>query len=158
MKEETFNLVIELLEAIHQDSQFIDEDQLDIIQALEDAGVPQMELDRTVEWLSEFSRTNMQRTVNQPSTHSVRVFSAQERQKITSQARQWIIQLENLGIINTILREQIIERVMACDFDEVSVTHTQWIAYLVLAHYGNEQSAWLTDIIMPSHHESVTAH
>ena len=158
MKEETFELVIELLEAIHQDNQLIDEDQLDLIQALEDAGVPQIELDRTVAWLNEFNRVDMQRTVNQPSANSVRVFSAEERQKITSEARQWIIQLENLGIINTILREQVIERVMACDFDEVSVTHTQWIAYLVLAHHGNEQSAWLTDIIMPSHHESVTAH
>jgi len=158
MKEETFNLVIELLEAIHQDSEFIDEDQLDLIQALEDAGVPQIELDRTVEWLNELNRIDMQRTVNHPGANSVRIFSTEERQKITCAARQWIVQLENLGVINTILREQVIERVMACDFDEVSVTHMQWIVYLVLAHHGHEQAAWLTDIIMPSHHESVTAH
>ena len=158
MKEETFNLVIELLEAVHQDNQFIDDSQLDLIQALEDAGVPQIELDRTVAWLNELNQTDMQRTFNQPSANSIRIFSEEERQKITSDALQWIIQLENLGMINTILREQVIERVMACDFDEVSVTHTQWIAYLVLAHHGSEQSVWLTDIIMPSHHETITAH
>ena len=160
MKEETLNLVIELLEEIHKQKDYFDDDQPHLIEALEDVGIPEFELDATLRWLDDFSTKAKGGTlINQPQHNSVRIYSAEELRKIDVESRQFLSNLENLGIINTILREQIIDKVMSCEFNPVNITQTRWITYLVLANQEQEDdSPWLSDIIMLPQDSAQLAH
>ncbi len=73
------------------------------------------------------------------SASSTRVFSPEECDLMDAEARNCLIKLENVGILNPVTRERVIEQVMALRKKGVGNSLVKWVAYLVLsAHPGQD--------------------
>lgn len=82
-------------------------------------GCPEPEIERVFDWLDAFKHSPKCLKVK-PSSHSLRIFSLDERAKLSKGAQGLIWMLEEKNIINPTQREQIIQQAML--FDETKLT------------------------------------
>ncbi|MGM0516461.1 MAG: DUF494 family protein [Pseudomonadota bacterium] len=82
-------------------------------------------------------------------TESFRVYSDEEQAVLDMDARGFLMQLEQIGVLSTSARETVIERAMALGEDDIDVERLKWIVLLVLfAKPGEEQAfAWMEDLV-----------
>lgn len=66
------------------------------------------------------------------NTHAQRVFCSAEIDKITPEARGFILQLEQRGLIDAVMRELIIDRAMALETAPILAVEIRAIANMVL--------------------------
>lgn len=94
-------------------------------------GCPEPEIDRVFDWLDEFN--NVPEALNTaPSSHSLRIFSSDERARLSKRAQGLIWMLQEKGIIDASLREQIIRQAMLLDQSRLSREDIGRIALVAL--------------------------
>lgn len=107
-------------------------------------GCPEPEIERVFDWLDEFNNTAKTFSAT-PSNHALRIFSPDERAKLSQHAQGLIWMLEEKGIIDANVREQIIHQAMSLDQDELSREDIGRIALiaLYLRPDGEASFTWL---------------
>jgi Smg protein len=149
MKETVLDLLMFLFENYMEDEdRFPPHDQRAGLQLkLLEAGFDHDEIEHAFGWLEGVLEQGNSNGAEQ--TGAFRVYSDEEQAVLDVDARGFLMQLEQIGVLSASARETVIERAMALGEDEIDVERLKWIVLLVLfAKPGEEQAfAWMEDLV-----------
>lgn len=138
MKENVFDIIIYLFENYLDDEYGFVPDPEAIRTELLEAGFPQSEVNKAFEWLESLT----QQQDIKSAAPSFRVFSAEETAKLDTECRGLLIFLEQSGILTPASREQVIDRLMAFQDDEISLENLKWVVLVILFSRPDEETAF----------------
>lgn len=117
----------------------------DIVEQLIEDGFEADEIDAAFSWMERLSLSdgdhNDGRQMVQP-TH--RVFTGEEAMQISSEARGFLVRLRALGILNDELQEEIIDKAVRLNEDEVSLREIKALTALTL--FSRSQADWHREV------------
>ncbi len=164
MKENVLDLLMYLFENYIYDEPDTTPDRDALSDSLEEAGFSANEIDRAFAWLDELAQQRQlaagDQSGNQPGAsmptfpnneppRSCRIFNLEEIQRMDLDARGLLLYLENMGVLDPISRELVIDRLMALDADEVSMDDVKWVVLMVLFNQPGQEAnyAWMEDLM-----------
>lgn len=114
------------------------------------AGFEQSDIDRALAWLLDLNDLQEGDMLKVPSKYSVRQFTETEMRKISPESRGFLYQLTQMGVIDTRLREILIQKLMVLDEEEISLDDMKWVTLMAIFNKpGCEaESVWLEQLIL----------
>jgi Smg protein len=109
---------------------------------LERAGFGRHNVERALDWLADLAG---ERSRPDMSSRALRVFSAEELERISTSCRGYLLQLEQQGILSPLQREIVIDRLVALDCDkdseEIDIDRLKWLVLMVLSSQPGQEQA-----------------
>ncbi len=117
--------------------------QPEIEDVLEHAGFDDGDINRALIWLDDLVLL-CDDADDVPLTHvpGVRVASPEEQQFLSLECQSFLIQLEQLGILDDYSRELVIDRAMALANGAVSLDSLNWVVQMVLYNLPGREYAY----------------
>ena len=146
MKENIFDVLMYLFENYLED-EFDTLPDSDVIRTeLLEAGFEQIEVSRAFDWLESLS---IRRSIKPTVTTTFRIFCSQEERILDLECRDFIMFLEQTGILTPENREIVIDRIMALENEEISLDKLKWIILMVLLSQPDDEVAFsrMEDIV-----------
>lgn len=141
MKENVFDVLMYLFENyLYDEEPQPDRDSLE--SELFEAGFTQAEIHKAFDWLDGLAESRRSSIRSIDSGLSLRVFTADEMQRLDADCRGFILFLEQVGILVPTSRELVIDRVMALEDDEVDLDTLKWVILMVLFGQPGEEEAF----------------
>jgi Smg protein len=153
MKENVLDILMYLFENYFSEELEEEPDPQTLETELVEAGFEHPKVQKAFTWLDALvdgDESSESLTAMPPaSPGSVRIYTDQEQQKLSSQARSFLGFLEESGVIDAGLRELVIDRIMALDSEEIDTEELSWVLLMILYHRpGNEAAyVWMEDMI-----------
>lgn len=146
-----FEILMFLFENYMDGSVALNADQDTIFSELEQAGFSRNEINRALDWLDGLNE--VQESVQAgPSlnSHAIRYYSAEETEQIGKDGRGFLLYLEQLGVLDAMTREIVIDRLMALDHREIDLGRIKWVVLIALFNQPDKKSALslLQDMIL----------
>lgn len=121
-----------------------------IVLELERVGFDRFEIDRALDWLdglNEFQEAVQSQT---PSTLSIRHYLPEETERLGIEGQGFLLNLEQMNILDPATREIVIDRIMALDLREVDLGRIRWVVLMALFNQPDKRSALslLQDMIL----------
>jgi Smg protein len=111
---------------------------------LERAGFGRHNVERALDWLADLAGERSRPDIDSTQP-SLRVFSADELERISTSCRGYLLQLEQEGILSPLQREIVIDRLVALDTDrdgdEVDIERLKWLVLMVLSSQPGQEQA-----------------
>lgn len=149
MKETVLDLLMFLFENYMEDEDRFppQNERAGLQMKLLEAGFDHDEIEHAFAWLEGVLEQGSESGPERD--HAFRVYSDDEQMMLDVDARGFLMQLEQIGVLSPSARETVIERAMALGEDEIDVERLKWIVLLVLfAKPGEEQAfAWMEDLV-----------
>lgn len=142
MNETVLDVLMYLFENFSEQDYDQAPDQVVLRDELLQAGFGELEVDRALDWLEELAATDAQPFANKPAQRSVRLFSARELARLDADCRGYIVYLEQVGILNPVQREVILDRLMALDSLDIDVEQVKWVVLMVLFSQPGQEAAF----------------
>jgi len=117
----------------------------DIVEQLLEEGFEADEIDAAFSWMERLSFEDAHPSTAQglaQPTH--RVFTGEEVLQISSEARGFLIRLRTLGILDDDLQEEIIDKAVRLNEDEVSLKEIKSLTALTL--FSRSQADWNREV------------
>lgn len=146
-----FEILMYLFENYMEGGVALNADQDTIFSELEQAGFHRSEIGRALDWLDGLNR--VQETV-QSSPHlpsrAIRFYTPEECEQISTDGRGFILYMEQLGILDSMTREVVIDRLMVLDRREIDLGRIKWVVLIALFNQPDKKSALslLQDMIL----------
>lgn len=149
MKENVLDVLMYLFENYMDEGPEFNPDQETLAAELSQAGFPNGEINKAFSWLEGLATSRAQNPTIGGKQHSVRFYSREEQDKISLQARGFILFLEQSAVLDPETRELVIDRVMALEAEEIDLEQLRWVILMVLFNQpGQEQAyAWMEDLV-----------
>ena len=150
MKENVLDVLMYLFENYYMDDEvehYPDRESLHV--ELLEAGFPHGEIDKAFDWLEGLSARQDQPDRTPQTDHAIRLYTAQECERLDVEGRGFLMFLEQMGVLTAASRELVIDRVMALDADELDLTQLKWIILMVLFNEPGQEAAyaWMEDLV-----------
>lgn len=116
-------------------------DRVTLKQELERAGFPAGEVERALCWLEELASDPSRSEPSSPN-RAIRVFSAFEQARLDTDCRGFLVHLEQVGILSSVQRELVIDRLMALDGDDIDLEKLKWVVLMVLFSQPGQELAF----------------
>ncbi len=137
MKENVLDVLMYLFENYMSDDIEFDTDEESLRVELQEAGFQSIEISKAFEWLEGLvALQDFPEKLPLVNTSSLRVYTAEEADKLDLDARGFLMFLEQTGVLDHNTREMVIDRVMALDEDEIDIEQLKWVTLMVLFHGG----------------------
>jgi Smg protein len=118
MKESVLDVLMYLFESYVESHDEPEPNRLELKQELGRAGFHDREIERALDWLDGLNSSG---ATNAPKTTAFRVFDAAEQERLDAVSRGYLLQLEQIGILQPAHREIVIDRLLALDNEEIDV-------------------------------------
>ena len=146
-----FEILMYLFENYMDGSVALNADQDTIFSELEQAGFHRSEIGRALDWLDGLNR--LQETVEigaESGSRAIRYYSLEECEQISTEGRGFLLYLEQIGILDPMTREVVIDRLMALDYREIDLGRIKWVVLIALFNQPDKKSALslLQDMIL----------
>ncbi|WP_322972707.1 DUF494 family protein [Vibrio ostreae] len=143
---------------IHSDAELqVDQDELE--EELVRAGFHQKDIYKALHWLEELAalqQTDAQSAIATSSPTSVRIYAAQEMERLDRESRGFLMFLEQLKVLTPETREMVIDRVMGLETNEFELDDLKWIILMVLFNVpGNENAYTLMEELLYSKEQGI---
>lgn len=140
MKETVLDVLMYLFEN-YQEGELSDcGNQPNLRDELIAAGFPVEEVAHAFSWLDGLAQQRQLPIVFGPSG-ALRVYAAEEMEKLSTECRGFIMYLEQLGILAAPTRELVIDRLMALT-EEIDLERVKWVCLLVLMNDPDAEDAF----------------
>ena len=139
MKESVLDVLMYLFESYVESQDEPEQNRHELKQELGRAGLHDREIERALDWLDGLNASG---AANAPQTTAFRVFDAVEQERLDARSRGYLLQLEQIGILQPAQRELVIDRLLALDNEEVDVEQTKWVVMMVLFSQPGQQEAY----------------
>jgi Smg protein len=151
MKRTVLDVLIYLFENYMDGEGGLSTDSEGLKTELKAAGFGERQILKAFDWLQALAR--QQEEGGQPRMArggSLRVFTAEEQEKLGCEARGFLLYLEQVGVLDDRNRELVIDRVMALEADEIDLDQLKWIVLMVLFNQPGQEEAffWMEDLVM----------
>lgn len=152
MKETVLDVLIYLFQNYMDGDSEITSDQESLTEELMAAGFSENEVDKAFDWLEGLTTLpehKLGRDGQQPK--SMRIFAPSEQARLSVECRGFLIFLEQTGILDSISRELVIDRVMALESADIDLDHLKWVVLMVLFNQpGQDTNNWIEDLVLES--------
>lgn len=155
MKENVLDVLMYLFENYMDDETEDQPDQESLKLELLRAGFPNGEIDKAFDWLEGLAAVqDVQPYQSGIPAQSVRIFTKLEMEKLDVEARGFLLFLEQVGALDPISRELVIDRVMALE-DLIDLDQLKWIILLVLFNQPGQEAAfaWMEELVFDDQQE-----
>jgi Smg protein len=80
----------------------------------------------------------------------VRIYTGDEMGRLDTRCRGFLIFLEQVGVLDGLSRELVIDRVMALEDEEMDLDQLKWVVLMVLFNQPGRESAyaWMEDLVI----------
>ncbi len=150
MKNDVLDVLMYIFERFQDQEYVIIDEASKLTEELKEVGFSGNEIDSALVWLDGLMdvREQADETIPTVTATSTRIFCDQEKRVFNKQAQGFIYQLEQLGVLDPITRELVIERIMALDIPDVELEQVKWITMMVLFNLPGRESAcaWFENI------------
>jgi Smg protein len=140
MKETVLDVLMYLFESFVDSEDDPEPNRNELKEDLERAGFGDRQIERALDWLDALNTTEVVRTA--PQSAAMRIFDSAETEKLDARARGYLLQLEQIGILEPAQRELVIDRLLALDNEEIDVEQTKWVVMMVLFSQPGQQDAY----------------
>jgi len=156
VKDNVLDLLIYLFENYLQIDDEPRPNRATLKRELEKASFAEADVERALEWLDGLSREQVGK-VAQATARAVRIFSKHEAWRLDTDARGYLLYLENVGILSTTQREVVIDRLMALEADEIDIEQVKWVVLMVLFSQPGQESAYaqMEDLVFEEHSDAL---
>ena len=138
MKEGVIDVLMYIFSSYADQDESLPEDRDGIDADLRAAGFDSTEINKAFDWLDDLAQADDTPSVTQ-STHSTRILSPEESQRLPQNSQGFLLFLEQSGVLTPKLREMVINRVMALDADsEVDLEELKWVVMMVLFNSSDD--------------------
>jgi Smg protein len=146
-----FEILMYLFENYMDGSVALNADQDTIVSELESAGFHRSEIGRALDWLDGLNRVqeDVQSSPHLPSL-AIRYYSPEECEQIGTEGRGFLLYLEQIGILDSMTREVVIDRLTVLDNREIDLGRIKWVVLIALFNQPDKKSALslLQDMIL----------
>ena len=141
MKESILNVLLYLFEHYIYNQPELVQDPDTLQSHLIQAGFSAPEVSRAFDWLETLAND---RPEAQPTTlHGpIRLFAGPELERFDTDARGFLIFLEQYNVISAAQRELVIDRAMALDQDDIDLDDMKWVVLMVLFNQPGSEAAF----------------
>ncbi len=139
MKETVLDVLMYLFESYVESQDEPEPDRHELKQELGRAGFHDREIERALDWLDGLSSSG---SGSSPQHTAFRVFDTVELERFDAKSRGYLLELEQLGILQPAQREIVIDRLLALDHDEIDIEQTKWVVMMVLFSQPGQQQAY----------------
>jgi Smg protein len=149
MKENVLDVLMYLFENYFYDEPDEQPDRASLEDNLHEAGFSNGEIDKAFDWLDGLAQQRFQPDFNMQTAEPIRVFIDSEINRLDTNCRDFLLYLSNIGILDPQRREQVLDRLMALESDEIVLEDVKWVVLMVLFNQpGQEASyAWMEDMM-----------
>jgi Smg protein len=140
MKESVLDVLMYLFETFVDSDDEPEPNRNELKEELARAGFRYGEIDRALDWLDGLNSTSA--TSSEPQQTAFRVFDSAEQERLDAPSRGYLLQLEQIGILQPIQRELVIDRLLALDNEEIDVEQTKWVVMMVLFSQPGQKEAF----------------
>ena len=109
---------------------------------LRSGGFPEPTVHRALDWLEVLDAPEHEFAPETFGDGGWRIFSPQECRRLTARARGFLHYLEQVGVLDPVLRERVIERLLALDDDVADIEEVQWVVLLSLFRRPGQEAAF----------------
>jgi Smg protein len=139
MKESVLDVLMYLFESYVESQDEPEPNRFELKQELGRAGFHDGEIERALDWLDGLNSSG---AANAPKGTAFRVFDEAEQERLDATSRGYLLQLEQIGILQPAQREIAIDRLLALDNEEIDVEQTKWVVMMVLFSQPGQQEAY----------------
>ena len=139
MKESVLDVLMYLFESFIDSDDEPEPNRNELKEDLARAGFGDREIDRALDWLDGLNATV---TSTAPRSAAVRIFDHNETERLDARARGYLLNLEQIGILQPAQRELVIDRLLALDNEEIDVEQTKWVVMMVLFSQPGQKEAY----------------
>jgi Smg protein len=137
-----FEVLMFLFENYMDNNVSLGVDNQTIAMELESVGFSHSEINRALDWLDGLNQFQMAvESAPMVVSPALRHFLPEEQEQLGVAGRGFLLYLEQLGILDPITREIVIDRVMVLDNREVDVGLIKWVVLMVLFNQPEKKSA-----------------
>ena len=150
MKQDVFDILLYLFENYMYDDGELEQDRESLRQELLDAGFRHKEIGKAFDWLEGLAAMPEQPADRIVRQQSIRVYSDEEQERLDMECRGFLLFLEQMGVLDPVTRELVIERVMALESEEVDLEQLKWVVLMVLFNQPGQEAAvaWMEDLVL----------
>jgi Smg protein len=149
MKENVLDLLMYLFENYIYDEPETTPDRESLSDSLEEAGFSSAEIDRAFSWLDGLAEQRRMPVMAGHASNPVRIFSDDECSRLDVDSRGLILYLENIGVLDPARREQVLDRLMALEDEDIDMEDVKWVVLMVLFNQPGQEAnyAWMEDLM-----------
>ena len=118
------------------------------------AGFKEHNITKAFKWLNDISQIEnnlfeQKQFEEKIHDYNYRIYNSYELERFSTEARGFIVYLENKGLLDFNLRETLIEKALALDVDTIDLNLMQWVVLMVFYNISDSAAvfAWIEDII-----------
>jgi Smg protein len=155
MKENVLDVLMFLFENYLYDEPEDAPDRDSIEENLHQAGFTNAEIDKAFNWLDGLAEQRHQPDLFQDNHRPVRVYVDVEMARLDTECRDFLMYLENIGILDPQRRELVLDRALALETDEITLEDTKWVVLMVLFNQPGQEAnfAWMEDLMFDTEQE-----
>ena len=145
MNENLIDVLIYIYENYMDSEESVPVDQVTLEEELLQAGFKEGEVSKAFSWLDELAWRQgslVEYGAAAVANRSMRIFNAQEQQKMDLEIQGMLLNLEQMGILDPMSRELVIERCMAIETEELTTDDVKWVVLLVLLNQPGQENAF----------------
>jgi Smg protein len=142
MKENILEVLMYLFENYMIEDSELQPDRADLEHELTSMGFTNGEIGKAFNWLEDLSELCdvNQNDENTKSIYAYRHYTSHETLKINVEVQGVLLLLEQSGMINSKIREIIIDRIMALDIEDNDTDNAKWVIMMVLCNIDSTDS------------------
>lgn len=141
MKETLLDVLLYLFENYFYDDPDAVRDRESLQANLIQAGFSPAEVSKAFDWLDGLGQLRASASVSTVDG-PLRLYAPQEEQRLDLDCRGFLLFLEQIGILDAQLREQVIDRAMALDQPELDLDDLKWVVLMVLFNQPGHEAAF----------------
>lgn len=151
MKQTVFDVLLYLFEHCAEEDVDVVVDRESLQSELRKAGFDDVQVGKAFDWLQVLALQRDDAREMPRSRHgSFRVYAAEETAKLDAACRGFLMFLEQVGVLDGVSRELVIDRLMALEADEIDLDQLKWVVLMVLFNQPGDDDAflWMEELVM----------
>lgn len=155
MKENVLDVLMFLFEKYFYDEPEEEPDRDVMEENLHQAGFTAAEIDKAFHWLDGLAEQRHQPELKLQTDRPIRVYVESELDRLDTECLDFMMYLENIGILDAQRRELVVDRLLALDSDEITLDDLKWVVLMVLFNQPGQEAnyAWMEDFLFDSEQE-----
>ncbi len=155
MKENVLDVLMFLFERYFYDEPEHETDRETMEENLHQAGFSSAEIAKAFHWLDGLAEQRHQPELNLQADRPIRVYVKRELDRMDTECRDFLMYLENIGILDALRRELVLDRLLALESDEITLEDVKWVVLMVLFNQPGQEAnyAWMEDLMFDSEQE-----
>lgn len=155
MKENVLDVLMFLFENYFYDEPDDTPDRESMEENLHQAGFTALEIEKAFSWLDGLADQRHLPELKLQTDRPIRVYVDQESTRLDTDCLDFIMYLENAGILDAQRRELVLDRVLALETDEIMLDDMKWVVLMVLFNQPGQEAnfAWMEDLMFDTEQE-----